>query len=79
MKKTSFLLLLVLVYPFSVNAQFEDSVSNQGRVFQLGEVVIRGSPNDSLNTISIQSIEKINRIDISNALNVLPGISLANK
>jgi len=72
------ILLLLLVFPLVLFAQDVDSVSNQNRVFQLGEVVVLGSTVDSLNAIPIQKIEKFNRTDISNTLNVLPGITLAN-
>lgn len=58
--------------------QDADSLSSLNRVFQLGEVVIFGSPIDSLNAISKKKIEKFNRIDISHSLNILPGIALAN-
>ncbi|NIJ52520.1 TonB-dependent receptor plug domain-containing protein [Dyadobacter arcticus] len=49
------------------------------RTFQLGEIRISGiSERDSNNRLSYQRIEKFNRNDLSNALNILPGVSIAN-
>lgn len=56
-----------------------DTTSQSQRVFQLGEVVVSGSRSfDSTNTLSTVKIEKFNRVDVSSALNTLPGISIAN-
>jgi iron complex outermembrane recepter protein len=71
-------LLLLFILPLTMFAQNADTVTNLNRVFQLGEVVVFGSPMDSMNAMSSQRIEKFNRTDISNALNVLPGVTLAN-
>jgi iron complex outermembrane receptor protein len=58
--------------------QILDSV-NTSRTFQLGEVRVSGiSGKDSTNVLSYQRIEKFNRTDLSNALNILPGVSIAN-
>lgn len=45
-------LLLLLLFPSMTLAQDIDSLSNPNRVFQLGEVVVLGSPIDSLNAIN---------------------------
>ncbi len=55
-----------------------DSTSYESRVFTLGEIVVTGKRiTDSLNTLSIAKIESFNRQDVSRALNLLPGVSLA--
>jgi iron complex outermembrane receptor protein len=49
------------------------------RTFELGEVRITGdSLKDTHQRISAQRIEKFNRVDVSNALNLLSGVSIAN-
>ena len=49
------------------------------RTFQLGEVTISGtSTQDSSQSLSYQRIEQFNRPDLARALNLLPGVSLAN-
>ena len=76
MKKLTSILLLAI--PLSIVSQNIDSLSISDRVFQLGEVTVYGSPVDSINVVSTQKIENFNRTDVSNALNLLPGITLAN-
>ncbi|MES2810242.1 MAG: TonB-dependent receptor [Bacteroidota bacterium] len=58
----------------SAKAQTADT---SGRVFQLGQVNIAGK-RDSLkaNKISSEIINRYNRLDVSQALNLLPGINL---
>lgn len=70
--------LIFILFAFKGFCQ-ADTTSMSQRVFQLGEVVVSGSKTpDSTNTMSAVQIEKFNRVDVSNALNTLPGISLAN-
>jgi len=73
------LLISVLCFPqLALGQQTLDSSINSS-AFQLGEVRISGiSGKDSNNVLSYQRIEKFNRTDLSNALNILPGISIAN-
>jgi len=59
-------------------AQSPDTLFRQARVFQLGEISVFGSPIDSISTVSIRKIEKFNRVDLSNSLNLLSGITLAS-
>lgn len=69
--------LLVLLSVLSLNAYSQSDTTS--RVFLLGEVVISGSSDrDSVNSLSTVRIEKFNRLDVSSALNTLPGISIAN-
>lgn len=76
MKNLYFLLVIV---PFQLAlSQTLDSLANQSRVFQLGEVVIYGTAVDTMSIISFEKIEKFNRTDISGALNILSGITLGN-
>lgn len=70
--------LILALFSLKSFAQKADSISNPNRIFQLGEVLVTGSPVDSASTISLRRIEKFNRTDIASSLNVLPGVSLAN-
>ncbi|REA63837.1 TonB-dependent receptor [Dyadobacter luteus] len=61
------------------NAQQSTDTLAANRTFQLGEVTISGlSGKDSSSVLSYQRIEKFNRNDLSNALNILPGVNIAN-
>lgn len=74
MKKLLLLLSLVSSQLFA-----QTTTDEPDRTFQLGEIKITG---DSLREphlrLSYQRIEKFNRVDLSNALNLLPGVSIAN-
>lgn len=75
----SFLLLFSVLFVHQTVAQSVDSLGNFDRVFNLGEVVVTGTKfTDSVNAVSSRKIAMFNRVDVSNALNVLPGIALAN-
>ena len=69
---------LRVLLPLTASAQEVDSLADRLRVFQLGEVLVSGTSIDTVNLLSAKEIEKYNRTDLSNALNVLPGITLAN-
>lgn len=73
-----FLLPLFTQLTFAALAQ--ESPSTTDRTFQLGEVRVPGiSSRDSIaSRLSFRTIEKFNRNDLSNALNILPGVSIAN-
>src|SRR5690554_5823247 len=73
-------LLLILLSGVTLSAYSQsDTTSMQRRIFELEEVAVTGSRNpDSVNSLSSSKIEKFNRVDVSNALNTLPGISIAN-
>lgn len=76
MNRTFILFLLAL--PLLAFGQ-TDSTSVTHRVFQLGEIVISDTRTfDSTSRITAEQLDKFNRVDVSNALNALPGISLAN-
>lgn len=66
-------LIVMMCMSLSVKAQLDST-----KVFELGEVVI-ASPlvnrTDPPNTLSANSIEKMNRITVSEALNLMPGIT----
>ncbi len=70
--------MLSLLSGITSFAQSPDTLSGQNRVFQLGEVSVFGSPIDSIASLSIRKIEQFNRVDLSNSLNLLPGITLAS-
>lgn len=72
------LLTLSSIITLTVHGQ-TDTTTMQNRVFQLGEVVVSGSGVlDSANSLLTLRIDKLNRVDVSSALNTLPGISIAN-
>lgn len=71
--------LLILFLASQSVAQESDTVRTSNHVFQLGEVTVLGTrAQDTVNRLSAFQINKFNRLDVSNALNVLPGITLAN-
>lgn len=76
--KMKYLFLIAIFCKGYCHGQNVDSLASRSAVFQLGEVTVYGASIDTTNTISIKKIEKFNRTDISNALNVLPGITIAN-
>jgi iron complex outermembrane receptor protein len=77
MKKLLQILSLVLIFSQQIAAQTAEN--SAGRVFQLGEVTIAQKSNtDSSEVLSSLKIEKFNRTDLSNALNLLPGVNIAN-
>jgi len=75
MKKTLLVLTLSLAAKIGLQAQTRDT---SNRAFQLGEVIIKGY-QDTLKSgkISGSAISKYNRLDVSRALNLLPGITLS--
>ena len=73
------LLMVLLVGSQSAFSQTEVPPNNPDRTFQLGEVTISGtSTQDSSQSLSYRRIEQFNRPDLAQALNLLPGVSLAN-
>ena len=74
MNKLLPILTITLCFPFLAKSQ-----QSPDRTFELGEVKISGvSGKDSSSSLSYQRIEKFNRTDLSTALNILPGVSIAN-
>lgn len=73
-KLRNLLILLLAVAALPVYAQRDTAK----RVFQLGEVTVKGY-KDTLkaNQLSSGTINKYNRLDVSHALNLLPGITLS--
>lgn len=74
-------LLLILSFALTISHQIAAQTAEApvGRVFQLGEVTIaQKASTDSSQVLSYQRIEKFNRNDLSNALNILPGVNIAN-
>ncbi len=53
--------------------------SDYQSIFELGEITVTGSPDRTVNSsLSYQTIEKFNKTDLSNTLNILPGVNIAN-
>ncbi|RYU93627.1 TonB-dependent receptor plug domain-containing protein [Emticicia agri] len=72
------LLLIFSLVSTQIFAQNEPS-ETPDRLFQLGEIrILADSLRDTQQRISYQRIEKFNRLDLSNALNLLPGVNIAN-
>jgi iron complex outermembrane receptor protein len=79
MRKILVFNFVIICLPVLVCAQQSLDSAGASRTFQLGEVRISGiSGKDSSSVLSYQRIEKFNRSDLSNALNILPGVSIAN-
>ncbi len=76
MRKLLLPLLSLLAFP--TLAQEPSSLTD--RTFQLGEVRVSGiSHRASLSSrLTYRTIEQFNRNDLSNALNILPGVTMAN-
>ncbi|SDF77238.1 iron complex outermembrane recepter protein [Dyadobacter soli] len=72
--------LLALFSHLGFAALAQETPSSTDRTFQLGEVRVSGISNrDSIaSRLSYRTIEQFNRNDLSNALNILPGVSIAN-
>ncbi len=71
--------LLPLFSNLAFTAIAQQTPSLTDRTFELGEVRVSGvSTSDSIaSRLSYRTIEKFNRNDLSNALNILPGVSIA--
>src|SRR5690606_2611666 len=77
MKKTLSVMLLSL--PFALLAQTPTPVEKSIRSFELGEVVVTAAnPADSLSAVYADDMANYNRTTVGEALNMLPGIHLAN-
>lgn len=76
LKFLSFLLLPILGFSQQDNSKSADS-SKVSNVFNLGEVIITNHQNkDTLNRITSKAMESQNKMEVSKALNMLPGVSL---
>lgn len=81
MRKSFVPLALILHFSLSsIAQQAHETPHTTDRTFQLGEVRVPGiQMGDSIaSRLSYETIEKFNRNDLSNALNILPGVSIAN-
>lgn len=77
--KISFLFLALIVGGQVAVAQNQVPPTSLDRTFQLGEVTISGTATqDSSQSLTYRRIEQFNRTDIAQALNLLPGVSVAN-
>ena len=77
--KKFLLVLSIAATPFYLKAQSNVAPVNPLRPFELGEVTIKVNRlSDSVNSVSARQIEKFNRTEISTALNILPGVTIAN-
>ena len=75
--KNTLLLALLLITPACLRAQSDET--HPQRTFQLGEITVTGSGNrDSASALPALTIEKFNRLEVSSALTILPGVNLAN-
>jgi len=73
LKITRFLLLLPLIGFCQQNTSTAEKPS---KTFQLGEILVTNKKTDTLNRISSKTIEAYNKMDVSRALNLLPGVTL---
>ncbi|MEO9003285.1 MAG: TonB-dependent receptor [Ginsengibacter sp.] len=78
------LLLAICLIPFAGFAQQSDTITQPRpdsiaivKIFQLGEITIAGKKSNEMTTrISATDMESANKMDVSNALNMISGISL---
>jgi len=74
-------LLLTVTFAIAFSSLFAQATekATRDRTFQLGEATIPGAiSRDGSQRLTSSRIEKFNRTDLSNALNLLPGVSIAN-
>lgn len=79
--KPFLILFLLLLFSVAILAQSSgsDSLFIDKGVFQLGEITVLGEKlRDSLTSLSADRIESFNSVEVSRALNLLPGIALAS-
>lgn len=75
-KLLSFLLFPLIGFAQQNNSKATDSLKISN-VFNLGEVIITSQQNkDTLNRVTSKTMESQNKMEVSKALNLLPGISL---
>ncbi|WP_343589260.1 TonB-dependent receptor [Flavobacterium sp.] len=75
-KLLSFLLFPLIGFAQQNNSKATDSLKISN-VFNLGEVIITNQQNkDTLNRVTSKTMESQNKMEVSKALNLLPGISL---
>lgn len=71
--------LLISVLTMGTLSGFAQTEVPSARTFQLGEVTVSGTTSqDSSQSLTYRRIEQLNRPDLAQALNLLPGVSLAN-
>ncbi|WP_281231676.1 TonB-dependent receptor plug domain-containing protein [Flavobacterium gelatinilyticum] len=76
LKFLSLLLLPIFGLAQQNNSKPADSLKNSN-VFMLGEVIITNHQNkDTLNRVTSKTMESQNKMEVSKALNMLPGVSL---
>ncbi|MFB9107184.1 TonB-dependent receptor plug domain-containing protein [Flavobacterium gyeonganense] len=76
LKIISLLLLPLLGFSQQNNSKQIDSVKTS-KTFMLGEVIVTNSRSKvTLNTITSKTMESQNKMDVSRALNLLPGVTL---
>ncbi|WP_163410079.1 TonB-dependent receptor plug domain-containing protein [Flavobacterium ajazii] len=76
LKIIPFLLLPLIGFSQQNNPATLDSIK-KSNVFMLGEVIVTSHQNkDTLNRVTSKTMEAQNRMEVSRALNLLPGVSL---
>ncbi len=80
-KTVFFLTLTSGLLPLSLFGQTAGNISDSLsglKVFQLGEVVITAAPSAGFGRVSAGEMNQQNKLEVSRALNLVPGISLMN-
>lgn len=79
MKKAVLLVLLMAAVRPALAAE-PASTADDGavRVFTAGEVVVTGKKSDSSERVSASEMQKLDRMNLSDTANILPGINLGN-
>jgi iron complex outermembrane receptor protein len=75
-KFLTFLLFPLIGFSQQNNSKYADSLKTSN-IFMLGEVIITNHKNkDTLNRVTTKAMDAQNKMDVSKALNMLPGINL---
>jgi iron complex outermembrane receptor protein len=74
-------IIMFLIFPLIGLCQQNNSVATDSvkptNMFMLGEVIIKNNKSkDTLNRVTTKKMESQNKMDVSQALNMLPGVSL---
>ncbi|SDL40873.1 iron complex outermembrane recepter protein [Pedobacter sp. ok626] len=60
------------------NTTHPDSLPISRRIFKLGEVKVTGKNGNANSTVNSEQIESFNKLDVAQALNLLPGVTLSS-
>jgi iron complex outermembrane recepter protein len=74
---TAFLIVIAFASTAQSDPSKSDSIQFEKNVFRLGEVIVTARLPTAFGAVGIQKIEAYNKLDVSTALNLLPGVNLS--